>query len=64
MDIISALIVFIEIPAYKQAKINFYQNTLRKIGGYEINVVQICAEIWSNTAMSGSKARQNCFEKL
>ena len=64
MDIISALIVFIEIPAYKAAKINFYQNTLQKIGGYEINAVQICAEIWSNTAMSGSKAKQTNCEKL
>lgn len=64
MDIISALIVFIEIPAYKQAKVNFYENTLRKIGGYEINAMQICAEIWSNTAFSSHKIMQAGEEKL
>jgi hypothetical protein len=47
-DIISALVVYIEIPAYQFAKINFYQKTLKKIGGYELNAVQIQADVWKD----------------
>lgn len=48
-DIISALIVYIEIPAYQFAKINFYNKTLKKIGGYELNAVQVQADAWKDT---------------
>ena len=40
-DIISALTVYIEIENYKNSKVKFYHNTLRKLGGFEINNAQI-----------------------
>lgn len=54
-DIISALVVYIEIPAYQFAKINFYQKTLKKIGGYELNAVQIQADVWKDAQKSTIK---------
>lgn len=49
LDIITAIIIYIEIPEFKQEKISFYQNILRKIGGFEINTVQLCGEVWQAT---------------
>ena len=46
-DIISALVVYIEIENYEKSKVMFYHNTLKKLGGFEINNAQISAEIWS-----------------
>lgn len=54
-DIISALIVYIEIPAYQFAKINFYNKTLKKIGGYELNAVQIQADVWKDVSKAALK---------
>lgn len=54
-DIISALIVYIEIPAYQFAKINFYNKTIKKIGGYELNAVQIQADVWKDTQKAAMK---------
>lgn len=42
-DIISALIVYVEMEKYRQSKIKFYHNTLKKLGGFEINNTQIGA---------------------
>ena len=40
MDIIIALLAYIEIDRFKREKTQFYQNFLRKLGGYEISMVQ------------------------
>ena len=34
----------------------FYHNTLRKLGGFEINNAQISAEIWSGAKESAKNA--------
>ena len=47
-DIISALIVYIEIPAYQKGKVKFYNKTIQKIGGFELNAVQIQADVWKD----------------
>ena len=62
-DIISALTVYIEIENYKTSKINFYHNTLKKLGGFEINNAQIEAEIWSGTKESAKKVSGECDAK-
>lgn len=54
-DIISALIVYIEIPAYQAAKVNFYTKTLKKIGGYELNALQIEADVWKDANKSSKR---------
>lgn len=54
-DIISALIVYIEIPAYECAKANFYTKTLKKIGGFELNAVQIQSDVWRDTSRSSTR---------
>lgn len=46
LDIITALIIYIEIPQYKEQKILFYQNVLKKIGGFEINNIQLYGDVW------------------
>ena len=46
-DIIAALLVYIELEEYKKNKVRFYHEMWRRIGGFEINSVQIKAEIWS-----------------
>lgn len=48
-DIVAALIVYIQIPKFKRVKASFYESVLRKIGGYEINMVQNLGEIWAST---------------
>ena len=55
LDIITAIIIYIEVPEFKQEKIKFYQNILRKIGGFEINNVQICGEVWQATGEVADK---------
>lgn len=54
-DIISALIVYIEIPAYQEAKIKFYNKTLKKIGGFELNAVQVQADVWKDAGKCARK---------
>lgn len=63
-DIISALIVYIEIPAYQFAKINFYNKTLKKIGGYELNAVQVQADTWKDTSKAAAKVAKHCGVSL
>lgn len=59
LDIITALIVFVEIPTFKKQKIEFYQNVLKRIGGFEINSVQICGEVWQTTEEVALKIDKN-----
>jgi hypothetical protein len=47
-DIIIALVAFIEIDRFKREKSLFYENVLRKLGGYEINQLQNMAEVWKD----------------
>lgn len=54
-DIISALIAYIEIPAYRFAKVNFYNKTIKKIGGFELNAVQIQADVWKDAEKAATK---------
>lgn len=39
---------FIEIDRFKRGKTEFYETLLRKVGGYEINMVQNLVEIWKD----------------
>ena len=48
VDIITALICYILIDEYKKEKKKHYMNTIKKIGGYEINLVRNLYEIWEN----------------
>ena len=47
-DIIIALVAFVEIDRFKLEKTRFYEGFLRKLGGYEINLVQNMHEVWQD----------------
>jgi Tfp pilus assembly major pilin PilA len=57
-DIILAIIVYIEIPAYEKTKANFYIRTLKTIGGFELNSVQIQTDIWADVAKSSARVTE------
>lgn len=59
-DIITALIAYVEIERYKRQKAEFYNKAMKKIGGYEINLVQNLGEIWAGT----KKASDNVLVSL
>jgi hypothetical protein len=45
-DIIIALVAYIEIERFRVEKAEGYRNVWRKVGGYEINLVQNVGEVW------------------
>ena len=48
IDIISALLAYITIDQYREAKKKYYGKIFRAVSGYEINFVQNMYDIWNN----------------
>lgn len=48
IDIISALLAYITIDQYREAKRKYYKKIFKAVSSYEINFVQNMYEIWNN----------------
>lgn len=49
IDIISALLAYITIDHYREAKKRYYNKIFKAVSTYEINFVQTMYEIWNNS---------------
>lgn len=61
MDILIAKIGYDEVGKYKKEKAEFYVGAMRRIGGYEINMVQNMGEIWNDWGKCVRKSKADYF---